>query len=239
MPDQAKNEEDNVTDKTNVDTQTTVDKVADSYESLLQAITKSDGSKKYSSVEVALQSISPAQKHIEEVERENAELKAELTKTGTAESILEKIVSATKTPTESPPPGDSGVDMEAVNQLVINALTNQSNVAKENNNRVMVAKRISDEYGDKAGDMYSTRLSESGVSEDGMRDLIAHSPQAALKLLGLEKVSDVKPASKQIQGSINPAALMGEQTDKPRAILNDYKLTHEDKLANWRAHRPS
>lgn len=207
------------------------------YEDLLTTITRDDGTQKYDSVDKALQSINPAQEHLSKVEQENAQLKEELAKRSNSEDILNQIVSATKTPTKEAPPVSQGMDEEAINQIVTNALINQSKRDAEETNRTTVAKAISKEYGEKSSEVYRSKLEEIGISSDAMSDLIVKSPNAALNLLGINGQS--KQVTPKIQGSVNTEALKEGQAQKPKAILNDHTLTYSERLENWRAHRPS
>lgn len=213
-----------------------VQPAVNSYDEILTAITKPDGTPKYESVDIALQSIPHAQNHISQMEQENADLKAELAKRANSEDILNQIVSATKTPAVETPPVSQSMDEEAINQLVTRALTNQTVEATQQANRTKVAKAINEKFGEKSSAEYQAKLVEVGIDADTMSNLIAKSPDAALHLLDLTAKATVTSV---LQGSVNTQALSEGTPSRPVAILNDHTLTHAQRIENWRAHRPS
>ncbi len=232
MTDQANDTENNPADQAG-EPQTP----AEDYTNLLTAITSTDGKPKYGSVATALGSIAPSQAHIKTLEEENAALKAEAAKSKSSAEILDQIVSATTNPATPAEPAAESMDKEAINQLVIDTLNNKTQADQAAMNQEVVAKALSKVYGSKAVEVFEQKAKETGVSVEFMKDVISKSPEAAMKLLGLEGTDT--QVTNNIEGSHNTEGFNHSPPTKNQPIMGNYDATHEDNIASWRAHKPS
>ena len=168
--------------------------------------------KKYQSVEDALSSVPHAQKHIQTLESELAEVKEELVKRKTTEDLLDEIKSGIvpQDTTES-----VQYNQDNLEQLVTNALENREVQKTAHANAKSVSARFMEQYGEKAEEVYNSVAKESGLTVEQLNSLSATSPDAVLKLSGLEKRSqEIEKSS----GTVNTEAL--ESTPKDNSELS-------------------
>jgi hypothetical protein len=149
---------------------------------ILKSIQEGDR-QKYSNIEDALNSIQPAQEHINTIESENARMKEELTKRATAEETLAKFEAASNA-TEKP--SADALDTETVATIVQQQLTFNETVKAEKANTDSVVSAMKEKYGDKAEEIYTKAAQDNGIGVDFMNGLAAKSPMAVMKLVGLE-----------------------------------------------------
>ena len=157
--------------------------------------------KKYQSVEDALKSVPHAQKHIQSLEQEMAQLKEELSKRKTAAELLDEVKSGFL-PENTPQAVE--FDQDSLVRLVNQTITQkeQQKIAKDNT--VFVANKFKEVYGEQAEAVYTTLAKESGLSVAQLNTLAATSPNAVVKLAGFDKKSTI-PA--KTSGSINTESL--------------------------------
>ena len=168
--------------------------------------------KKYQSVEDALSSVPHAQKHIQTLESELAEVKEELVKRKTTEDLLDEIKSGIvpQDTTES-----VQYNQDNLEQLVGQALENRDLQKTAHANTKSVSARFMEQYGEKAEEVYNSVAKESGLTVEQLNSLSATSPDAVLKLSGLEKRSqEIEKSS----GTVNTEAL--ESTPKDNSELS-------------------
>ena len=138
--------------------------------------------KKYKSIEEALKSVPNAQKHISQIEEDNAKLKLELEKRKAVEEVLAEIKSGV-VPNETPQ-GNS-IDAATIASIVSQQLqqSEQQKTAKTNTDSVVNA--FSAKFGEKAETEYVRIAEESGLTVEALNKLSATSPKAVLVLAGL------------------------------------------------------
>ena len=165
--------------------------------------------KKYQSVEDALSSVPHAQKHIQTLESELAEVKDELTKRKTTKELLDEIKSGIVPTEKTSQPVQ--INQDNLEQLVGQALENRE-VQKEASRRAKsVAARFTEHYGEKAQEVYNSIAKENGLTVEQLNGLSATSPDAVLRLSGLEKRSQGIETS---SGTVNTEALASAPKDK-------------------------
>ena len=130
--------------------------------------------KKYQSVEDALSSVPHAQKHIQTLESELAEVKDELTKRKTTKELLDEIKSGIVPTEKTSQPVQFNQDN--LEQLVGQALENREVQKEASHNAKSVASRFTEQYGDKAEEVYNSIAKENGLpviegSEGGVKDI--------------------------------------------------------------------
>jgi len=140
--------------------------------------------KKYATAEAALASIPHAQKHILTLEEENRLIKAELEKRKTAEELLGELKQsgfqsvATTTKSE--------ITSENIAQLVNQTIEQKELQKKAEQNTQKVISVFTEKFGNKAEEIFKQVAQESGLSISSLNSLAATSPNAVLKLAGLE-----------------------------------------------------
>lgn len=156
--------------------------------------------KKWASVDEAVKSVPHAQKHIQTLEKEALELKAELAKRKSAEDILDEIKSGIS---QEGTTSKVEIDPDIVAKIAEKVFSAKESQQKAVNNVSKVANAFRETFGDKAEEIYNKAATESGLSVAQMNQLAASSPEAVLKLGGIT----VKPK----EGS--PAKLEGSNSN--------------------------
>lgn len=155
---------------------------------LPQEVTEFVGSgKKYGSVEDALKSVPHAQKHIQTLESELAQVKEELTKRRTTEELLDEIKSGIP-PVEKPLP--QGYNQDDIAATVEAIIAKKEAVRSAENNINNVTNSFKEVFGDKAEEKYNLIAEESGLTVQQLNKLSASSPQAVFKLAGISSKKD-------------------------------------------------
>jgi hypothetical protein len=158
--------------------------------------------KKYQSVDEALKSVPHAQKHIQTLESELANVKEELLKRRTTEELIDTFKSDYQP--EYTPQGES-FDQDRLYEVVDQTIAarERQKVAKQNTNQVVG--KLTEKFGDRAEEAYINIAKESGLTIQQLNVLASSSPGAVLKLAGLSvSQSTSAPTS---QGTINTQAL--------------------------------
>jgi hypothetical protein len=164
--------------------------------------------KKYQSVEDALSSVPHAQKHIQTLESELAEVKEELVKRKTTEELLEAIQSGVVPQDTTEPVQYTQDNLE---QLVNQALENRDVQKTAHHNAKSVSAQFIEKYAEKAEEVYNSIAKENGMTVEQLNGLSASSPDAVLKLSGLEKRSQ---GIEKSSGTVNTEALSSTSKDK-------------------------
>jgi len=165
--------------------------------------------KKYQSVEDALSSVPHAQKHIQTLESELADVKDELTKRKTTKELLDEIKSGIVPAEKTSQPVQFNQDN--LEQLVSQALENRDVQKTAHHNAKSVAAQFTEKYADKAEEVYNSIAKENGMTVEQLNGLSASSPDAVLKLSGLEKRSQ---GIEKSSGTVNTEALSSTSKDK-------------------------
>jgi len=138
--------------------------------------------KKYQSVEDALKSVPHAQSHIQKLEDEMKQMREELSKRKTAEELLDEIKSQGFPEKTSP----AALDTDALSKVVENALSAREAQKKATQNIDSVVNAFNERFGEKGPEQYKLLAQESGLPLEYLNKLAATSPQAVMKLAGLE-----------------------------------------------------
>lgn len=158
--------------------------------------------KKYGSVEAALKSIKPAQDHIAVLEAEARQLRERL-KELEDKTYADQVKAALKDE-DSQPAAVTNTNTEVdINTLVknsVNKVLSQAEAERQakSKQKVVIDAAIKNWGADAESNLYSKAL-ELGLSSNQINELSATSPEAALKLLGLEpakplsQYADIKP----------------------------------------------
>ncbi len=177
------------------------------YDTMLQGIQTTDGRQKYATISDALNSIPHKDQHISTLESENSVLREELA-VAKAAAEAATIVAPSNTGTGSTPTAEPNtvIDVEGLSEQVFKKvsaeMTAQEQAAVRHQRIVEFKNKFTESYGEKAADIYTQKLAESGLSEKILLDAEVASPGAAWKFLGLEKPTTVE-APTVLQSSRN------------------------------------
>lgn len=185
--------------------------------------------KKYKSPEDALKSVPHAQEHISTLEQELAEVKEELTKRKTTQELLDEIKSGTQ-PVENTTPS-AEVNQDTLEELVAKTIEQKESAKVAKSNAKSVAEKFTAKYGQTAEAAYNQIAKDSGLDIQQLNNLAATSPNAVLKLAGLDgKVTSPSSTS----GTINTQALNETPTDSTSARVPRGAST-KDLVKAWKA----
>jgi len=169
--------------------------------------------KKYASVDKALESIAPAQDHIQRLETEMAEMRAKLDAQASVEETLRKFSEqkAVDTPTSQP------VDLNEVVSQVTQKLSADKQAEQKIANQKSVASKLAEQFGDmqKAKGMFEAKAKELGMSVQDMDNLAATSPQAVFQMFGTGAQPKSQPA---MQSSVNTEAMQSATNQTPQEV---------------------
>lgn len=189
--------------------------------------------KKYASVDEVYKAFPNAQNHIQTQQQKIAELEAELNKRKSAEEVLQEIRSRE---TEQQKPTSQGVEVneQVLSEIVDRRLDMRSKQQIAQDNLKVFKEQFGSVYGDKAADMYTNLSKETGLSFDELNAMASKSPQAVLKMAGVNQPK-AKTSFASVEGSVNTQALSANapKTDQLSARVSPYANSRE--LADgWR-----
>ena len=165
---------------------------AANYADLLGSIKNELGGQKYATVEEALKGLANAQEYIPQVksqlsakDQELADLRAELDKRKSVEDMIASLQpkqpeAPVVEPTSQPV---QGLSPEAVQQLVMQQLSQAKLKETQESNVSKVRSALVSKYGEKAQEVASARATALGMSMETLSALSASSPDAVLALL--------------------------------------------------------
>lgn len=191
--------------------------------------------KKYKSVEDALKSVPHAQKHISDLENELKVLKETLSKSKTAEELVNSIKADRALETTKDTKQD--IDLSNIEALVENKLKVLEEKKIQDNNVNKVINVFKENFGDKANDIYIKIAKDSGLDINTLNQLSAKSPDAVLKLAGLTGKSN--ETLDKISKGLNSEGLININKNKaePKKSVM-YGATSSDLLNAWNLSKP-
>lgn len=157
--------------------------------------------KKYADVNVALQSIPHAQKHISTLEAELQAAKDELAKRRAAEELVEEL-RKNGLPASSQPAPENPLSPEVVAQMVSQTIERREaeTVAKTNISKVTSA--FYQAHGKEHAEAKFVELAQSsGMSVASLNRLAAEAPAVVLRLAGLDKAPT--PSTVHLSSGVN------------------------------------
>ena len=184
--------------------------------------------KKYKSPEDALKSVPHAQEHISTLEAELAEVKEELTKRKTTQELLDEIKSGQQVEATTSQPE---VNQDTLEQLVQNTLERRDQAAHAKTNATSVSSKFTEKYGSAAEATYNQIAKESGLTVQQLNSLAATSPNAVLKLAGLD--AKVSTETSKSTGTVNTQTLTGNPSEVASARVRQGAST-KDLVRAWK-----
>lgn len=177
-------------------------------ENLLSQIKNEKGEPKYKTVEDALNGLMHAQNHIatlvqekRQVETEINELRPVAEQVKELRQVVERLTSSNSTTTQTV--AVQGMTEEQIANLVKNTLnqSQQAQVAKQNLDAVVAT--VQAKFGDKAEQEFYGKAKELGMTMEEINTLASRTPKAALRMLGLEGVTQTQTTSGNPAGTVN------------------------------------
>lgn len=189
--------------------------------------------KKYASIEEALKSVPHAQKLIPSLQEELAAAKAELEKRRTTEAILEELKANGLQQQPATTAAVSSISQEDVEKLVQRTISQNEVQTRAANNTEAVKNTFISKFGAQAESEYIRIAQESGLSLSDLNRLSATSPNAVLKLAGLED-KKINPMVTKPTSSINTEALKANQSDPNLSARVKAGASTKDLLNAWK-----
>lgn len=184
--------------------------------------------KKYRSVEDALKAVPHAQKHIQTLEQELAQLREEVTKRKTAAELLDEFKSGLPQTTEATPQVE--FDPDKITQIVTQAIEQRDVQKTAQINVKEVTTAFTSKFGDKAEEMYNKVANDSGLSVEMLNRLAKTSPQAVLRLAGID--SKQEPIPGKITSSIRTDGQVVQPTTQTARVRQG--ATTKDLVNAWK-----
>lgn len=191
----------------------------------LKGITNVDGNPKYDTLPKAIDALANSQRHIPELQTkldtvaaENLALKEKLAKAEAVEDVVTRLTQNQQEPQQGATPQVSGLDENAVVDLV-NRLNSQNTaqVVAENNER-LVNDSMLEKFGEKAGAVVASKAAELGISVEALQKQSRENPQLVLAAFGQQSSVPSQPTT----GSVNIPAnspIVPERVQAPDRVL--------------------
>lgn len=171
-----------------VNTPNTEGKLAD----LLKSIKNENGEQKYNSVEKALEALGNAQAFIPQLKSQLSEkdqelerIKNELEQRESVEQVVQRLI-AKEPKGEGHPPATSGLDEQAVINLVKQTFQQNKQIETVEANRLKVQETLRVQFGDKAGDAVAQKAAELGTTPEELGELASKNPNLVLALFNTQ-----------------------------------------------------
>ena len=186
--------------------------------------------KKFKTVDDLARAKIESDNFIEQLKREQAELRAELTArpaVDRSQEILDRLEALKKPPVTEYQPTPQ-VERTEVNGLSINdverVLEERERKARAASNRAAVEAKLKETYGDKTGQALKLLAEKNGTTVAALGQLAEHSPQLVLNLMGQVKTdTGFTPPGSSVQIEFTPSAA------NPRTKSYYNKLKAEDR----------
>lgn len=180
----------------------------DAFSDKLKEIKNEAGEQKYDSLDKAIEALKHSQEYIPELksnlsqkDQEIENLKAELQKKAALEEIVEKLTAKQAEQTSNPQA--SGLDEQAVLNLVQGYSAEQEKAKTLAQNEASVSEALFSQFGDKTPEIVAEKAKELGLSVNDLKDLSQRSPKAALNLFKVEAEQGAKFADNSVRLPLN------------------------------------
>ena len=202
------------------------------FNDLLKGIADVNGRQKYNDVESALQSIPHAQNHINTMERELAELRAE--KERMAAQLQEQInlqqeLQNLQQPQQAEKPSEPVVSEDKIAAMVNQQLSAQQQQQVAQTNIAKVQSELVNMFGDKAVEKVQAKAAELGLSMQAMEQLATSSPNAVLAYF-----NQGQPAAQVTNPTSSSVNFSPEQKTELGKLKLDDLTSDQASLAAWR-----
>jgi hypothetical protein len=182
----------------------------------LKGILNEQGQQKYDSLPKALEGLAHSQQYIPQLktellskEAELVALRAQVAQQASIEDVVSRLSSQQKAPQElGTPPATSGLDEQAVMQLVQQQLGQAKQLDQQSANTAQVQQALSSKFGDKAAEMVQIKARDLNTTPEALGQLAKQNPSLVLALFNTSASSTTSPTI----GSVN---IPPYSTDRP------------------------
>ena len=185
---------------------------------LLATIVNENGEPKYKSTEEALKGAAAAQDHIKNLESELAKLRDK----GNASDKLDELIDVVKQ-SKGSGKGDeentSTLKPEDVLGIVKDYISDSKAAESRESNINTVVNTFKTRYGKDASEKLYGKAEDLGFSKEEINRMIASNPNAALKVLGEDKVKEKSADPVAGKGGVATANFQGKPEAKPTTIM--------------------
>jgi hypothetical protein len=185
--------------------------------------------KKYASVADALKALAAGQEHISKIEKENAALREQATKTvdpSETAKLVKELLEAERTGT---PPVVAAIDPEVIVKAVDSVVTAKEAEREFKANELAVEADLTKKFGEKAREVVDKAAAELGLSTQEMRELVRRKPALARKALGLDAQA-VAPTV-PFMSSVNVNTLTPAAPTQPKPVM--FGATTSEIATSW------
>lgn len=180
--------------------------VTDPFVDLLKVVKNENGEQKYDSVPKAIEGLAHAQQYIPQLKAELqqkdlelAQLRAQLSQTQSLEDVVSRLTaSQQQAQVKDEPPVTSGLDEQAVMNLVKNVLSQTEQQKSAQSNILQVQNTLKAKYGEKTIEVLDAKASELGTTRQQLGELASKNPALVLALFGTQAPNGVKPTTTSV-----------------------------------------
>jgi hypothetical protein len=198
-----------------------------SYADLLAMIKNEEGKQKYDSLPKALEGLVNAQQFIPQLktelqqkEAELVELRSKLAQQASVEEVVSRLTAQAQQPKAQDTPSQaSGLDEQAVMNLVQQTLAQREQQSVSASNSAQVQSALVAKYGDKAGEMVAQRAAALGTTTQKLGELASQNPQLVLELFNTSASKGPTPTTTSVNTSGFNAPVSNELKKPERSLL--------------------
>lgn len=192
---------------------------------LLKLVRNEKGEQKYDSIPKALEGLVHAQQFIPQLqtslqtkEAEIEQLRAELAQRQGLEDVVNRLTAQQPSTVKDEPPVTSGLDEQAVLNLVKQTLEQNGLQQTAQSNLLKVQDTLSAKYGEKTVEVLEAKAKELGTTRKELGELASRNPSLVLALFNVQASSSAKPTtgSVSIPSSYQPPR---EELKRPEKSL--------------------
>jgi len=196
--------------------------------------------KKYRSVEDALKSIPPKEDFIEQLKRENEELRGKLEEASTVDDILGKIGQSKEEEQQAQQAEQTRkeeqyqLNQEDIAKIIDSRISEREQHQTAQQNISSVVDKMTELYGERAEEVYNKRAEELNVPVEWLNETAARSPNAVYELFGIGKKDKANPS--KLTSSYNSESINQPQKKEHKTIM--WGASTDDVMSNWRSAKP-
>ncbi len=194
----------------------------------LKEITNEKGEPKYSSVEDALKALKASQEHISTLESENKMYKEKQQSNKAVEDILAQLDSTNNNTDDN----QEGFSMEDIQKVVEGVIESKEASAAAQRNLSTVKENLTNQYGEKAQEVYANKAKDLGLSVEMLDHLATISPKAVTEYFGNKNSGTT---TKMINSSVNTEAFLAQQRTEEKSGPVMFGASTADMLNSWKA----
>lgn len=191
-----------------------------SYADLLKSIKNENGEQKYDSLPKALEGLANAQQYIPQLkttlqqkEAELEELRNKLAQQANIEDVVSRLTAKQSQTQVEQPLQASGLDEQAVLQLLERNIAQREAQAQATTNTQKVQEALMSKYGDKTSEVVAARAKALGTTPQELGNLAAKNPSMVLELFNTQASKGPTPTV----SSLNTSSFQGKpETDLQR-----------------------